>query len=120
MFFRSLPGTFLVFERGGVYVPPSTTKNHHPNHKPDPGFPIYIGKQNVHLEVRRRTSSRTSEAFAAKYGDFCRGFKMHKPSLYNKLVGCLKYCGCAPCLLRFYVRDVISKDVKVVHIMAVS
>ena len=42
MLFRSLPGDFFVFEKGGVYLPPSTTKNYHPNHKPDPEFPIYI------------------------------------------------------------------------------
>ena len=65
-------------------------------------------------------AARTSAAFAAKHGDFRRCFKIYRPSLYNKLVGYLKYCGCAPCLLRFYMRDVISKDVKFVHIMAVS
>ena len=48
MLFRSFPGGFLVFGRGGGYVPPSTAQIYHPNRKMDPGFPIYTENKSAY------------------------------------------------------------------------
>ena len=110
MLFRSFPGGFLVFGRGGGYVPPSTAQNYHPNRKMDPGFPIYTENKSAYgaWSCDGEQAARTSDMNDRKIRRLLSRSQLYRRSWYYRLAGGRNIVGYAPYLYEFCMRNVIS------------